>query len=239
MRLIRQTLRVGQDLALRPRRIHGLPPHSLVRHYASDEVEFIVTGTLSVDNCIKAGLEDGDRVLDVGCGAGRLAIVLMRTLPRLIYDGFDINHKAITWCRASIQREHPNFRFKWIGDVRNKDYNPHGTIDPAAFRFPYPDASFDFAILNSVFTHMVENDVRHYLEELHRVCAPRAMVYATFFMDDRAPGHPLSFAAVHPPERVRALYAESGFWIGDLRIAPRDGWDYQDSVVAMRTWDQH
>jgi SAM-dependent methyltransferase len=48
-------------------------------------------------------------------------------------------------------------------------YNPQGRQQPAEYRLPYPDGSFDLVILGSVFTHMLPKDGEHYLSEITRV----------------------------------------------------------------------
>src|SRR5512132_200266 len=50
-----------------------------------------------------------DRVLDIGCGIGRVAIPLTRYLePTATYDGFDVVKRGIDWCRSHITPKHPN-----------------------------------------------------------------------------------------------------------------------------------
>jgi SAM-dependent methyltransferase len=132
-----------------------------------------------------AGLRRDSRVLDVGCGIGRMAIPLTETLgPQGSYDGFDVVEEAILWCRRNITRRHPNFRFTVI-EARNGLYRPRGREDASSFRFPYEDASFDVVLLASVFTHMRAPAVARYLREIRRVLRPggRALVTA-FLLDD-------------------------------------------------------
>ncbi len=43
------------------------------------------------------------RVLDIGCGQGRLAIGLLRTIGELDYLGIDINQRAIKWCKRHLR----------------------------------------------------------------------------------------------------------------------------------------
>jgi len=97
------------------------------------------------------GLKPEDRVLEVGCGAGRMPIAMTRCITTGSYDGFDIIKESIEHCQQAITPRNPNFRFKHV-DIYNSNYNPQGTIRPADFRFPYPDGAFTFAFLTSVFT---------------------------------------------------------------------------------------
>src|SRR5262249_603056 len=76
---------------------------------------------------------------------------------------------------------YPNFRFQKI-DLYNKLYNPSGILKSSELRFPYEDESFDVVSLTSVFTHMMPSDVRHYLDEIHRVLRPGGRCLSTCFL---------------------------------------------------------
>jgi SAM-dependent methyltransferase len=127
------------------------------------------------------GLKPYECVLDVGCGCGRIAIPLTEYLKQGSYCGFDVDRVSIDWCRANIRSHFRNFQFDLI-DLKNTYYNPQGQIDPAAFRFPYPDDHFDFAFLASVFTHTLPDITRNYLSELRRVLKPGGRCLITYFL---------------------------------------------------------
>src|SRR5215469_3416700 len=112
------------------------------------------------------GLKPGDRVLDVGCGIGRMAVPLTKFLDeRGSYEGFDIVPDGITWCQSQITPRFPRFRFT-LADIYNGLYNPGGGYRAGDYVFPYPDASFDFVFLFSVFTHMLPADMENYLRQI-------------------------------------------------------------------------
>jgi SAM-dependent methyltransferase len=128
------------------------------------------------------GLQPDHAVLEPGCGTGRMAEPLTGYLGEAgSYDGFDVVAEAVEWCRKNIESEHPNFRFRHV-DVLNQAYNPGGRLDPRSFEFPYPDDSFDFVFLTSVFTHMLPPEVRHYLDQIRRVLRPSGSCLMTFFL---------------------------------------------------------
>jgi len=128
------------------------------------------------------GLGRTDRVLDVGCGIGRMAIPLTRYLEAGgLYEGFDIVPSAIRWCQRHITPRFPHFRFQ-LADVYNSRYNRRGGQPAASYRFPFAEETFDFAFLTSVFTHMLPPQVERYTVELRRVVRPGGRLLVTFFL---------------------------------------------------------
>jgi len=129
------------------------------------------------------GLKPSDRVLDQGCGIGRMAIPLMGYLEGGSYAGFDVGKEMIRWCQREITPRRPEFEFTWA-PIHNRKYNPFGTLDGDQFRFPYPDSSFDFTFATSLFTHLLKGEVEHYLAETARVLRPGGTCLMTFFILD-------------------------------------------------------
>ena len=127
------------------------------------------------------GLRPDHRVLDAGCGVGRIAIPLTSYITTGSYEGFDVSRPMLEWCQQNITPRFPNFRFQHA-DVFNKRYNKKGRYTAAEYRFPYEDASFDFVYLLSVFTHMFPDDVDHYMSEIARVMKPGARSVITYFL---------------------------------------------------------
>jgi ubiquinone/menaquinone biosynthesis C-methylase UbiE len=126
-------------------------------------------------------LRPEDRVLDVGCGIGRMAVPLTQFLTSGSYEGFDIVHNGIKWCDKTISSRYHNFHFQ-LADVYNKFYNRKGKYSASEYRFPFEDESFDFIFLTSVFTHMLPADSRNYLSEVSRVLKKKGRVLATYFL---------------------------------------------------------
>jgi SAM-dependent methyltransferase len=146
--------------------------------------DFVATGDEFLAHFVElGGLQPHEAVLDIGCGIGRMARPLAGYLSeRGSYDGFDVNRDAIGWCRRRYARM-PNFRFQ-VADLYNRRYNPAGAHRAAEYRFPYADASFDFAVAASVLTHLLEAEADHYLAEAARVLRPGGRVLVTFFLLD-------------------------------------------------------
>lgn len=129
-----------------------------------------------------AELKPNERVLDIGCGIGRMAVPLTKYLDRNgSYEGFDIVADGINWCSKKITPHHPNFNFQ-LADIFNSKYNPNGKYLASEYKFPYESESFDFIFLTSVFTHMLPDDVDHYFSEIRRVLKNGGRCLITFFL---------------------------------------------------------
>lgn len=128
------------------------------------------------------GLHWDDNVLEIGCGIGRDAIPLTKILtPEATYLGIDIIRPSIEFCQANIAARYPNFTFAHF-DVEDKLHNPTGTQEMTNYVLPRPDQSVDKVFGWSVFTHMWERDIRHYLKEFHRVLKPGGRALLTCYV---------------------------------------------------------
>lgn len=160
-----------------------VPPSSMI--FVGDG-EFELIGKEFKSYFVGLGnLRPHHRVLDVGCGIGRMAIPLTDYLsPEGGYWGFDIVPSGIEWCRGRISAQHPHFHFQHC-DVFNQHYNKEGKVRAEEFRFPFEDGFFDFAYLTSVFTHMRPAAMENYLGEVARVLKPGGKCLITFFLLNR------------------------------------------------------
>lgn len=147
--------------------------------------DFVGIGKEFFKYFVKYGcLQPQERVLEVGCGIGRMAIPLMDYLTTGTYDGFDIVPVGIRWCKKNITRRKANFRFQ-LANIINTCYNPGGRVAASDYVFPYAGSSFDFVFLTSVFTHMLPQDMEHYFAEISRVLKPGGRCLITFFLLDK------------------------------------------------------
>jgi len=132
-----------------------------------------------VDLC---GLQPDEQMLDVGSGIGRKTLPLVHYLSeRGSYDGMELVKTAVDWCTEKYTSAYPNFRFHLI-DIYNDLYNPGGKYSAAEYSFPFPDNRFDFVVLNSVFTHMLPEEVENYLGEVSRVLKTNGRCLISFFL---------------------------------------------------------
>jgi SAM-dependent methyltransferase len=131
------------------------------------------------------GLQPDERVLDVGCGIGRMTLPLAQYLSAAgSYEGFDVVPLGIDWCRKRYGPLFPNFRFQ-LADIYNTHYNPNGRVRSGQFRFPYPSGSFDFVFLTSVFTHLLPADMENYVYEIARVLKLGGRCLITYLLLNR------------------------------------------------------
>jgi SAM-dependent methyltransferase len=130
-----------------------------------------------------AGLQPDHRVLDVGCGFGRVARPLVGDLGTdhgAAYIGFDVDAVAVGWCQA---RYPDHFHFV-LADLFNPRWHPTGTGKASEYRFPAEDASVDVVAMTSVLTHLLEQEAGHYLDEIARVLRPGGRALLTLFVLD-------------------------------------------------------
>ena len=128
------------------------------------------------------GLFPQMRFMDLGCGIGRDAFQLLDYLrDDGSYTGIDVTRDSIVWCQKNITPRHPRFCFHH-SDAYSELYNPFGLKTSMDYRLPAADGSVDRIALASVFTHLLEDEVAHYMREFRRVLKPGGLVYASFFL---------------------------------------------------------
>lgn len=125
-----------------------------------------------------------DRVLDVGCGPGRVAIPLQRVLTRGSYEGLDIVEGIIEWNRVNITGVSPHFRFHHL-EVESSLYNPGGGAPAARVTFPFAAGEFTRVFAFSLFSHLPAEGASRYLSEIARVLRPGGKALLTFLLLDQ------------------------------------------------------
>lgn len=221
------------------------------------------TGDEFMEHFVKvAGLLPTEKVLDIGCGTGRMARPLTNYLSTGTYDGADIVKPSIEWCQRAFTRRYPSFQFAF-SDVHNKYYNPEGKILASEYKFPYQSSSFDFVFLTSVFTHMLPKDLENYLSEVSRVLKPGGRCLITYFFLNGQSSQLIeqgaaqfSFQYEYPgcrvqvkdlpehvvaydEEKIRSLYEEHGLQISEPIYygswpGRKDFLSFQDLILAWK-----
>ena len=166
-------------------------------------------------------------ILDFGCGQGRLAIGLLLCCSDLgSYTGIDTDLDAINWSKRWIQKKHTNYSFIHV-EAHNALYNPTASHRP---NLPVSDNTFDVIFLNSVFSHMLSDDVSFYLNQLNQGLKSGGIIYLTAFIEEdvpevmeNPPGY-LNKVSTLPLHRVRYnkkffldLMAKSGYKVVEFK----------------------
>ncbi len=197
-------------------------------------------------------LEDHERILDFGCGCGRIALWLSDVARKSRLYGVDIDRAAIEWAAAHLP--YASFQVN----------EPLPPLD-------FPDGFFDLVYCHSVFTHIDEHYQDQWLGELRRVTkvggllvlsvhGEHALCYLedqwrkrgrdpsplrdardidgfVYIKDDEWTGGPFPdfyHTAFHSPGYVFAHWAE---FFRIRAYVPRGSLDYQDFVLLERSTD--
>ena len=127
-------------------------------------------------------LAGASHVLDVGCSCGKLARFLYLN-PLIQYTGLDVDRKAVDWCKREFDHlAGDRFTFRHA-DVHSALYNPLSDTAASEYHFPVDDASVDMVVAASLFTHLLQSDAEHYLEEICRVLGPEGTALISIHID--------------------------------------------------------
>ena len=167
-----------------------LPPLRMMRFIGSNSREHYLLNIREyvADLILNARLTPTSRVLDIGCGCGRVASGLSRYLDaRGSYLGLDVWQEGISWATRHLTEAFPNFTFQTV-PAANNYYLAEDTGERNAFDLSnVPTNHFDVIFAVSLFTHLKLADARQYLEFVAKALSPDGVAYLTFFvMDDEA-----------------------------------------------------
>jgi SAM-dependent methyltransferase len=104
----------------------------------------------------------GKRILDFGCGAGKVLRHLVDDWSEAELEGCDIDRASIEWLEANMSPQVHAF-------VNGEKPPLEGT----------PDGRFDLVLAMSVFTHLTDYSLP-WLAELHRVLSDDGLLIASF-----------------------------------------------------------
>jgi SAM-dependent methyltransferase len=215
-----------------------LPPPALARRVGGTEGEaFLAQGRRSKQTILDALPADwrfaGRRVLDFGCGVGRVLRHFAAETAEAELHGCDIDLQSIAWLRESFP---PAFR------------------TTTCERWPpleYADDTFDLIYVISIFTHLTE-EWEAWLHELRRVLKPNGIALVTFHNRvayEHMTGAPFDEAGtgmrvLHPNqgwERGGPMVYHSNWWIRehwgailDVEWIAREGLAAWQSIACLR-----
>lgn len=134
-------------------------------------------GELQLEFMVAQGLRPEHRLLDVGCGALRAGIRFVDFLQPGRYYGIDINQSLLD---AGFERE--------LSDNLRSKLPPDHLRATDRFECDF-GVQFDFAIAQSLFTHISLNQIRLCLFRLATVMPPGGRFLASYF--EAPQSHPL------------------------------------------------
>lgn len=163
----------------------NLPPLWLRRHVGPVPAFERAPGEIAAVIALRQLMTPDSVVLDLGCGSGAMAFEFARFMgPRGHYIGFDVHEASIKWARSRFESD-ARFTFH-LAELRTP-YSEGYTERAASYAFPCADASVDFVLGKSLFTHLLELETRHYLGEIGRVLRKDGQALITAFLI-REPG---------------------------------------------------
>ena len=225
---------MARDLSVReirgqPHRSHGFLPaagyHFLTPLYDFGSALFGAGPRMKERVLDAAGIADGDRVLDLGCGTGVLAVLIKRRYPGCVVTGIDIDPKilAIAERRAAKARVHVEL------------------VCAPAERTGLPDASFDVVVSTLAFHHLAFGSKQQAVGEVVRVLRPGG----TFFIVDLQPwrrrpddltaeatSSPRLAFATNTVARLRAVLSETAMLVAEEK--PPTAWVLTPWLFALR-----
>lgn len=133
-------------------------------------------GQLQLDFLRERGLQPQHHLLDVGCGSLRGGVRFIPYLEAGHYFGVDRNDRLLDAGRTEIE------------EASLQDRRPRlAQMDD--FGFERLEETFDYALANSLFTHLSLNSVVRCLVGVDRVLRPGGAFYATFFENREGKRH--------------------------------------------------
>ncbi|MFT4709656.1 MAG: SAM-dependent methyltransferase [Planctomycetota bacterium] len=142
-----------------------IPPGHLSMRVSHTELDYLIHagGMKTASDFHRAAARHGmaapERILDWGCGPGRVTAHLKALFPNAEIVGTDLDHEAVGWAAEN----HPGIEFV------------EGEPEPP---LPFDSGSFDLITGGSVFTHLTAKMQQAWMAELRRLLAPggRALV---------------------------------------------------------------
>jgi ubiquinone/menaquinone biosynthesis C-methylase UbiE len=146
------------------------------------------------------GLQAGDRVLDVGCGTGRLAMTFAtQVAPSGSVAGIDPAPEMIKRATSRARKQQVPVAFQVA----------------FAQRLPFPNATFDAVACTLALHHVAEDDQQSAVQEMHRVLKPDGRLLIAEFDQGHGPHALLRWlrpsAPEHMAERAHQLVDAAGF----------------------------
>jgi ubiquinone/menaquinone biosynthesis C-methylase UbiE len=140
----------------------------------------------------RAGLERGQRVLEIGCGTGNVLTALGRRRLGIEAVGIDPDEGALRKARRKASRRQLPIKYElaYAGEL------------------PLPDESFDRVLSSLMLHHLGDEERERALREVRRVLRPGGQLHAADLSHNPRGGKSHRHGSV--PDQVLAALRESG-----------------------------
>lgn len=128
-------------------------------------------GRLQFDYLVSEGLRPEHRLLDIGCGALRGGVHFIRYLDFGRYFGVEKHRELIDSGMRECGRDLWSEKAPMVWAAPSFDFEEASVLAPG----------FDFALAQSLFTHLTPDLIRLCFANLRDVIAPDGVFYATYF----------------------------------------------------------
>jgi SAM-dependent methyltransferase len=125
-------------------------------------------GELQFQFMVQHGLRPDNYLLDIGCGSLRGGLHFVRYLDPGHYFGVDISQDLLDAGELELQQN----------DLVSKTPT---LVKMGDFEFSSLDQKFDYALAQSVFTHLPLNNIIRCVVNVDKILIPGGRFYATFF----------------------------------------------------------
>ncbi|MGF1498782.1 MAG: class I SAM-dependent methyltransferase [Elainellaceae cyanobacterium] len=142
------------------------------------------TGDIERSILVYAGLKNGMKLIDYGCGSGRLAHSLAKQM-QIDYLGIDVIDDLLEYAKS---KSSPEYRF----------------LNHRSLTVPAESNSVDMICAFSLFTHLLQAETYIYMEDMHRVLKPTGRLVFSF-LEFELPSHWGVFAATVHQQRVSRI----------------------------------
>lgn len=134
----------------------------------------------------QAGLEPGQRVLEIGCGTGTMAAAIKRMHPAIDLAGVDPDPRALARATSKARRENLRIEFKlgYAGEL------------------PYEAVSFDRVFSAFMFHHLPADEKSRMFREARRVLKPGGELHMLDFEGPEDGNRGLAARLLHRNERL-------------------------------------
>lgn len=133
----------------------------------------------------RSGIQEGMRVLEVGCGSGAFTTFVVRAVGENgEVAALDIQPAMLAQLESKLRRP------------ENRDIQNVRLYEGSAYELPFDGASFDLVVMITVLPEIP--DQGRALAEVRRVLKPRGVLAVTEFLPD--PDYPLSSTTVRRGE---------------------------------------